>query len=335
MPLVFLRRFARRLAGPCIGLTLAATPALAVDGAPLSIAEALQIGERGSSDGNDFIAIAGGAYYSLALRSNGSLVAWGSKPYGSVPAGNDFMEIAGGYWHSLALRGNLSLVAWGVNIYGECNVPAGNDFIAIAGGNGHSLALQGPPRIDTITPESAGAGSNVHCDLTGARFTDVPAAPSMLMVYMNTYGITPTNVTVLSPFHVTCDIWIPGIANRGPWDVVVTNPSGLSYVLPNGFTVTNPPTVTVVRPYSGHKGKKVFIRKLAGADFQPGVPGTVVELRSPIYPAISATKINVISPYIITCSFNLKRAHPGFRSVYVRNPDGGEFTKPVGFKVKR
>jgi outer membrane protein TolC len=48
MLLAFLRRLARRLAGPCIGLAFAATPALAADGGPLSLAEALQIGERGS-----------------------------------------------------------------------------------------------------------------------------------------------------------------------------------------------------------------------------------------------------------------------------------------------
>jgi outer membrane protein TolC len=48
MLLAFLRRFVRRLAGPCIGLALAGTPALAVEGGPLSLAEALQIGERGS-----------------------------------------------------------------------------------------------------------------------------------------------------------------------------------------------------------------------------------------------------------------------------------------------
>ncbi|HKW38663.1 MAG TPA: TolC family protein [Burkholderiales bacterium] len=47
MLLVFLRRLARRLAGPCIGLALAA-PAHALDGGPLSLAEALQIGEHGS-----------------------------------------------------------------------------------------------------------------------------------------------------------------------------------------------------------------------------------------------------------------------------------------------
>lgn len=48
MLLAFLRRLARLLAGPCIGLALAATPALAADGGPLSLSEALQIGERGS-----------------------------------------------------------------------------------------------------------------------------------------------------------------------------------------------------------------------------------------------------------------------------------------------
>src|SRR4249920_2305296 len=48
MSLAFLRRLARRLLGFCIGVAVAATSALAADGGPLSLAEALKIGERGS-----------------------------------------------------------------------------------------------------------------------------------------------------------------------------------------------------------------------------------------------------------------------------------------------
>lgn len=48
MLVVVLRRLVRRLAGPCIGLALAAMPALAADSGPLSLAEALKIGERAS-----------------------------------------------------------------------------------------------------------------------------------------------------------------------------------------------------------------------------------------------------------------------------------------------
>ena len=51
--------------------------------------------------GNDFVAIAAGGTHSLALKSDGSIVGWGSNYYGqaSPPAGNNFVAIAAG-WHS-------------------------------------------------------------------------------------------------------------------------------------------------------------------------------------------------------------------------------------------
>ncbi|MDY0150656.1 MAG: FlgD immunoglobulin-like domain containing protein [Candidatus Cloacimonas sp.] len=86
--------------------------------------------------GNDFIAIAGGGWHSVALKSDGSLVAWGWNDYGqcNVPTGNDYVAIAAGGYHSVALRSNGTLVVWGANDYGQCNVPQGNDFVAIAAG---------------------------------------------------------------------------------------------------------------------------------------------------------------------------------------------------------
>jgi hypothetical protein len=90
------------------------------------------------------VAISAGFWYSLALRSDGSLVAWGNDSYGqvsNVPAGNDYVAISAGRWHSLALRSNGSLVAWGRNTNGQSNVPAGNNYVAIAAGHYHSLAL--------------------------------------------------------------------------------------------------------------------------------------------------------------------------------------------------
>ncbi len=96
--------------------------------------------------GNDFIAVAGGENYGLALRSDGSLAAWGGRgnDYGqcTVPAGNDFVAIAAGYYHGLALRSDGSLRAWGFNLWGQCDVPSGNDFVAVAAGGNHSLALR-------------------------------------------------------------------------------------------------------------------------------------------------------------------------------------------------
>lgn len=60
----------------------------------------------------DFIAIAGGGYHSLVLKSDGSLIAWGgSEGAKNVPSGNDFVAISSGEEHNLTLRSNGSLVA--------------------------------------------------------------------------------------------------------------------------------------------------------------------------------------------------------------------------------
>ena len=94
----------------------------------------------------DFVAVAGGAYHSLGLKSDGSIVAWGYDYHGqcNVPAPNtDFVAVAGGGEHSLGLRADGSIVAWGGNDDGQCNVPAPNtDFVAVAGGRYHSLGLK-------------------------------------------------------------------------------------------------------------------------------------------------------------------------------------------------
>lgn len=93
-------------------------------------------------DGNDFVAISCGYWHSLALRANGSLVAFGVNSYGA-PSGNDFVAIsAGKHTHSLALKSDGSIVAWGFNNKGQCNVPPGNDYVAISGGQLYSLALR-------------------------------------------------------------------------------------------------------------------------------------------------------------------------------------------------
>ena len=96
--------------------------------------------------GNDFKAIAAGGYHSLALRQDGSLVAWGWNDYGQcdVPEGNDFVAIAAGHWHSLALRADGSIAAWGR----RADAPVGKDFVAITAGSNHNLALKADGSVE-------------------------------------------------------------------------------------------------------------------------------------------------------------------------------------------
>lgn len=93
------------------------------------------------------VAVAAAYRHSLALKADGTVVAWGSD-YGpgeaSVPSGLDgVIAIAAGTYHNLALKRDGTVVAWGSNADGETAVPSGlKGVIAIAAGAYHSMALK-------------------------------------------------------------------------------------------------------------------------------------------------------------------------------------------------
>lgn len=127
--------------------------------------------------GKSAVSISAGSEHSLALCSDGSVVAWGAKasPLGdsSIPIavsvesgssalfGKSVVALAAGGYHSLALCSDGSLVAWGLNLDGELgdasttsrSLPIavnttsvssalfGKFVVTIAAGYSHSLAL--------------------------------------------------------------------------------------------------------------------------------------------------------------------------------------------------
>lgn len=135
------------------------------------------VATTGVLTGKTVIAIAAADLHSLALCSDGTLVAWGANAYGQlgnnstmyslvpvavtttgVLAGKTVSAIAAGYYQSLALCSDGTVAAWGHNQYGQLGngsttssiVPvavtttgalAGKTVIAIAAGEVHNLAL--------------------------------------------------------------------------------------------------------------------------------------------------------------------------------------------------
>ncbi len=92
-------------------------------------------------------AVAAGVYHSLALRNDGTVVAWGCGWYAdplicAVPEGlSDVTAISAGMYHSLALRSDGTVVGWGVDI-GQVSVPLDlTGVTAIAASSAHSLAV--------------------------------------------------------------------------------------------------------------------------------------------------------------------------------------------------
>ncbi len=92
------------------------------------------------------VGMAAGDHHSLAVKSDGTVVAWGYNLFGetAVPSGlGDVVAVAAGYHHSLALKADGTVVAWGDNSDGQTNVPAGlSGVVAISASTFCSLALK-------------------------------------------------------------------------------------------------------------------------------------------------------------------------------------------------
>ena len=74
------------------------------------------------------LAIAGGYNHSLALKSDGTVAAWGGNGFGqtNIPVGlSNVVAIAGGGDHSLALKSDGTVAAWGNNGFGQTTIPVG------------------------------------------------------------------------------------------------------------------------------------------------------------------------------------------------------------------
>jgi hypothetical protein len=89
--------------------------------------------------------IAAGAWHSLILRGDGTLLAWGENYDGqcNVSGMHDITAVAAGGYHSLGIQRDGTVVGWGANYSGQASPPAGlSNITAIAAGTWHSLALR-------------------------------------------------------------------------------------------------------------------------------------------------------------------------------------------------
>ena len=173
----------------------------------------------------DVVAVAGGGYkFSLALKSDGTVWAWGYNQWGqlgngtyaqsSVPvqvsnlSGIISIAVHGGQGHAAALRNDGTVWTWGYNLFGQLgngdylnsNVPVQvsglTDVVAISCGHGYSLARKSDGTV-------WGWGDNQHGQLglgtfsgtynTPVQLTSVCSFPTLIneIARENTFSIYP------------------------------------------------------------------------------------------------------------------------------------------------
>ncbi len=99
----------------------------------------------------DVIQISAGAGHNLALKSNGTVVAWGLNDHGQTDVPADLpkvVSIATGHFHSLALTADGRVIGWGFNNHAQLNPPRDLSHVsAIAAQGWHSAALTADGRV--------------------------------------------------------------------------------------------------------------------------------------------------------------------------------------------
>lgn len=114
--------------------------------------------------------ISAGVSHFLAIKNDGSYVAWGDNTFGQTagPAGiTTAQAVAAGEKHSLLLLANGTVQAWGDSTFGQTTIPAGLSTVtAIAAGYDHSLALKADGTVVAWGRNDAGQ-TDVPAGLTG------------------------------------------------------------------------------------------------------------------------------------------------------------------------
>ncbi|MCK6445275.1 MAG: hypothetical protein L6Q99_02690 [Planctomycetes bacterium] len=86
--------------------------------------------------------------HTLALTSDGNVLAWGDETNGqtnvpALPVGKTYVEISAGGLHSVARLSDGTVVDWGNDSWGQLGgTPGLNDFVAIEAGAYHNLGLR-------------------------------------------------------------------------------------------------------------------------------------------------------------------------------------------------
>jgi alpha-tubulin suppressor-like RCC1 family protein len=145
------------------------------------------------------VAIAAGYWHSVALRSDGTVLAWGDNAFSqtNVPAGlSNVVAVVAGDFHTFALCSSGSIVAWGNSTFGQTNVPSSvRNAMGVASGYYHGLALV--PFVQVLRPQLTRSGLVLNWNGMGVlQWSPTPVGP---YIDVPLQGNPWTNVDMSAP----------------------------------------------------------------------------------------------------------------------------------------
>jgi alpha-tubulin suppressor-like RCC1 family protein len=236
----------------------------------------------------DFVAVDGGLYHTVGLRSNGLVAAWGDNAAGqtTLPAGlSNVIAVAAGGFHSLALKTDGTITAWGAGEVldgfswnrAQSIVPAGlSNVVAVAAGGYNSMALQNdgtvvawgelgnvPSGLNGVAAIGAGDGHNLA--IRTGRQTPVIFTPPVgkcgmigsTVAFSVTAAGPGTNLTYQWQFNgvnisgaTSSTLTLNNVQsnNEGNYRVVVSNGAGSTTSLEAVLTLPHPPALLSQSP---------------------------------------------------------------------------------------
>jgi hypothetical protein len=232
--------------------------------------------------------------FTLALKNDGTVWAWGNNEYGSVGDGTfedrnspvqvgapltGVTKLATRAFHSLVLRTDGTVWGWSYNLYGAL-------------GDGTFVSSTGPVQTVAfscagITPDTGSYLGGTNVTITGTNFLSGATVTFDGLPATGVNVVNANEITAVTPAHAA-----------GVVDVTVTNPDLQSDTMVNGYTYTDQPTVESVVPNSGPSAGGTAVT-LTGINYLPGSTVT--------FDGVPATEVVVVNDTQITC---VTPAHP-------------------------
>ncbi|MFY9342046.1 MAG: hypothetical protein WAT39_06135 [Planctomycetota bacterium] len=159
--------------------------------------------------------------HSVALRTDGQLVAWGDASAGQgaippLPPGMTYVDFAIGSGHTVAIRSDGQTFAFGDNSFGQLNIPAlppGTTYVDVDAVSGRTLLVRSDGQVVVVGSPSSGG-------------VPAPALPAGLR-YVSVAAGDNYNAALRSDGSV---VQWPNVLTTWPWVPIPVLPTGVSYV---------------------------------------------------------------------------------------------------------